>query len=130
MQLELTLSVSSGVTARHLRVRMFNAQAASLESDDNTGSAVFALRSIMAWGVAHGTANATLAASFSYTSAKTPVVATVSAHGKMPARGTTAGNTLITIKGSGFSDTDADVTVTVGGTDCPVQFANTTMVTW
>jgi hypothetical protein len=43
-------------------------------------------------------------------------------------RGTTAGGTDITITGTTFSDTKAEVSVTIDNVDCPVKTSTTTEI--
>ncbi|XP_026156055.1 fibrocystin-L-like [Mastacembelus armatus] len=60
---------------------------------------------------------------FTYKSQLTPVITEVS-----PRRGGTAGGTRLTITGSGFSTDMNEVNVTIAGSVCDVQSANTTHI--
>ena len=46
-----------------------------------------------------------------------------------PSRGGTGGGTILTILGSGFSDTQSDNFVTIDGVDCDVTYANSSLIT-
>ena len=45
-----------------------------------------------------------------------------------PSRGGTGGGTMLTIHGSGFSNTQSDNVVTIDGTECTVTFANSSVI--
>ena len=46
-----------------------------------------------------------------------------------PSRGGTGGGTILTILGSGFSDTQSDNIVTIDGVECNVTYANSSLIT-
>ncbi|XP_061597205.1 fibrocystin-L-like isoform X1 [Cololabis saira] len=66
---------------------------------------------------------ASLSDGFAYRSDLTPVISQVS-----PRRGGTAGGTRLTIAGSGFSTSASEVNVTIAGSVCEVQSANSTHI--
>ena len=115
-----------GVSARFVRVKF-----ASPAVKSSAGGALYRVAAIRLTGHASATTSVVVpagdAAAFEYHADKSPTVSRVIAKGKSPARGTTAGNTLLTIMGTGFSGTTS--TVTVGELNCPVQDgSNTTHV--
>ncbi|XP_069478234.1 fibrocystin-L [Ambystoma mexicanum] len=60
---------------------------------------------------------------FTYRAALTPNISDVT-----PRRGGTGGGTRLTITGTGFSSTLADINVTIAGAPCDVKSANTTQI--
>ncbi|CAJ1082786.1 fibrocystin-L-like [Xyrichtys novacula] len=66
----------------------------------------------------------TISGGFTYKSQLTPVITKVS-----PRRGGTAGGTLLTITGSGFSTDKSKVTVTIAGSVCDVKSTTNTKIT-
>lgn len=112
-----TLAAPFGLRARYVRVRLLEAAVTSAQ-----GGSLYRVRNVRVTGHASAVSSVTVAAgaagSFQYRGDAAPVVDRVIAHGRTPARGTTAGNTHLTIVGTGFT---AAATVTVGDMDCPVQ---------
>ena len=106
-----------GRSVRYVRVTL-----SSPAMPSSIGGALYRLRNVRLYGHASSVSvvrvEAGAAGSFQYQAGVSPVVERVSAHGRSPARGTTAGNTRLTIVGSGFT---AAATVMVGDMDCPVQ---------
>ncbi|XP_066121905.1 fibrocystin-L [Saccopteryx bilineata] len=60
---------------------------------------------------------------FTYTLSLTPLVTRIS-----PTRGSTAGNTRLTVMGSGFSENMQDVLVTIAEAKCDVEYTNETHI--
>ena len=61
---------------------------------------------------------------FTYKPGMTSQIASVT-----PSRGGTGGGTILTILGSGFSDTQSDNIVTIDGVECNVTYANSSLIT-
>ena len=66
----------------------------------------------------------TLSSGFTYKLAMTSQITSVT-----PSRGGTGGGTTLTIRGSGFSNTQSDNVVTIDGTECTVTSASSTEIT-
>ncbi|XP_066572050.1 PKHD1 like 1, tandem duplicate 1 isoform X2 [Amia ocellicauda] len=73
--------------------------------------------------VMNGQESVNVSNGFSYKLSLTPVITEVS-----PRRGGTAGGTRLTITGSNFSLNSSDITVTIAGSECDVQSANSTQI--
>ncbi|XP_064635071.1 fibrocystin-L-like [Lineus longissimus] len=74
--------------------------------------------------VSSGESTLTHGTQYTYQAALTPSISSVS-----PARGGTGGGTTLTITGSGFGTSSADVTVDIAGSDCAVQTVSDTAIT-
>ncbi|XP_045717230.1 fibrocystin-L [Phyllostomus hastatus] len=73
--------------------------------------------------VANGKDLSQSTASFTYTMSLTPLVTGIS-----PKRGSTAGGTRLTVRGSGFSENMQDVLVTIAEAKCDVEYSNETCI--